>query len=121
MSAALLQRAREAGLRLSMVGAKLRVEADAPPDVELLALLGQHKAELVALLVPQPQAKPPNPHRYPATCPSCDWAGLCPLSWDRDSIVAKCPRCGRECQRWCIRHGWAPVALAPSRPKEKQP
>jgi hypothetical protein len=48
----LIDDARAAGLSIAVEGGDLIVEADCDPPAELLAELRQHKAELIAVLVP---------------------------------------------------------------------
>ena len=53
----LIVRARREGVTLSVkAGGKLGLKADRPPPDELLAVLKEHKAEILALLVPPPVA-----------------------------------------------------------------
>jgi hypothetical protein len=55
----LIEDARAAGLSMEVEGGDLIVEADRDPPPELLAELRQHKAELIAFLVPPPPASAP--------------------------------------------------------------
>jgi hypothetical protein len=58
----LIEDARAAGLSMEVEGGDLIVEADCDPPPELLAELRQHKAEVIAFLVPPPPASvPPLP------------------------------------------------------------
>jgi hypothetical protein len=53
----LIVRARREGVTLSVkAGGKLGLKGDRPPPDELLAALKEHKAEILALLVPPPVA-----------------------------------------------------------------
>ena len=55
----LIEDARAAGLSMEVEGGDLIVEADCDPPPELLAELRQHKAEVIAFLVPLPPASAP--------------------------------------------------------------
>lgn len=50
----ILTRADQHGVRLTLQGDQLRIEADTPPPAEWLAALRQHKAEIIARLRPRP-------------------------------------------------------------------
>jgi hypothetical protein len=59
----LLEIAWAAGLSLEVEGNNLVVEADGDLPTELIAELRQHKAELIAALLPDARNASPNPHR----------------------------------------------------------
>jgi hypothetical protein len=87
----LLSDLQRAGVRLEAVGERLRYFPRSAVTPELVARLREHKAELLAVLRPEPEAT--NPASVVCRCGSTKWTDT-PIHGGQ-SIRRDCQRCGR--------------------------
>jgi len=99
----LIEDARAAGLSIEVEGADLIVEADCEMPPDLLASLRQHKAELIAVLVPPSRAgTPTDPDELDERAALIEFVANVPRRW-AEGYAALCsmtPPAGFSSERW---------------------
>src|SRR5438270_12042360 len=99
----LIEDARAAGLSIEVEGADLIVEADCEMPPDLLASLRQHKAELIAALVPPASAATPtDPDELDERAALIEFGANVPRRWAEGyaALCSMAPPSGFSLERW---------------------